>query len=63
MKPYTCTALRIPHMEKIEIEAISFCWEEYTYLDELWEVAFWPLSELRFIEISNKGRINPDFSQ
>ena len=58
MKPYTCTALRIPHMEKIKILSIDF-------VDEVAEsnTARIPLSELRFIEISNKGRINPDFNQ
>lgn len=57
MKPYTCTALRIPHMEKIEILSIDFS-NEVVVSDTIERI---PLSELRFIEISNKGRINPDY--
>lgn len=56
MKPYTCTALRIPHMEKIKILSIDFV-DEVAESDSTARI---PLSELRFIEISNKGRINPD---
>ena len=60
MKPYTCTALRIPHMEKIEIETLEFDNELYWETGKLYPR---PLYELRFIEISNKGRINPDYNQ
>lgn len=59
MKPYTCTALRIPHMEKIKILSIDFV-DEVAESDSTARI---PLSELRFIEISNKGRINPDYNQ
>lgn len=59
MKPYTCTALRIPHMEKVDILSIDFA-NEVAVSDIIERI---PLSELRFIEISNKGRINPDYNQ
>lgn len=62
MKPYTCTALRIPHMEKIEIESIDFEFETYSVNIDNFCVTR-PLSELRFIEISNKGRIDNDYNQ
>lgn len=34
MKPYTCTALRIPHMTKIEIVSIDFDMETYISNDD-----------------------------
>lgn len=63
MKPYTCTALRIPHMTKIEIVSIDFDMETYISNDDDWLFDITrPLSELRYIEISNRGRIDPDYS-
>lgn len=44
--------------EKIEIETLEFDNELYWETGKLYPR---PLYELRFIEISNKGRINPDY--
>lgn len=45
-------------MEKIEIDTIKF--EEEIYF-KTWDDTPYPLSELRFISISNNWRIHPDY--
>lgn len=61
MQAFTCTGLRVPHMMRVEIADIDFdswtyhSWEDGTYIQR-------NITDLKHIEISNRGRIHPDFT-